>query len=80
MTCPETPQQNGVAERKLAHLTSVCLSWLHAKNLPRELWAAGMQTACYVINRLPPWPGKVSSPFEVLYHRKPNERMEMYGS
>lgn len=37
MTCPDTPQQNGVAERKLAHLTSVCLSWLHDKILPREL-------------------------------------------
>ncbi|KAM3338762.1 hypothetical protein P3S68_030848 [Capsicum galapagoense] len=39
MTCPDTPQQNGVAERKFAYLTSVCLSSLHDKNLPRELWA-----------------------------------------
>ncbi|XP_048228241.1 uncharacterized protein LOC125369515 [Ricinus communis] len=57
MTCPETPQQNGVAERKLAHLTSMCLSWLHAKNLSRELRAAAIQSACHVINRLPSWPG-----------------------
>ncbi|KAA8549858.1 hypothetical protein F0562_001542 [Nyssa sinensis] len=72
MTCPETPQQNGVAERKLAHLTSMCLSWLHAKSLPRELWAAAIQEACHVINRLPPWPGTESSHFEALYHHKPN--------
>ena len=38
LTCPKTLQQNGVAERKLAHLISVCLSWLHARSLPRELW------------------------------------------
>ena len=37
MTCPNTPKQNGVAERKLAHLISTSLSWLHDKNLPREL-------------------------------------------
>lgn len=34
MTCPSTPQQNGVSERKLAHLVSMSLSWLHDKNLP----------------------------------------------
>ncbi|KAL0340336.1 UNVERIFIED_CONTAM: Retrovirus-related Pol polyprotein from transposon TNT 1-94 [Sesamum radiatum] len=62
MTCPNTPQQNGVAERKLAHLTSTSLSWLHDKNLPRELWAEAIQCACYVINRLPPWPGKEKLP------------------
>lgn len=43
MTCPDTPQQNGVAERKLAHLTSVCLCWIHdEQGLPRELWAAAL--------------------------------------
>ncbi|KAF2316694.1 hypothetical protein GH714_042035 [Hevea brasiliensis] len=56
MTCPNTPQQNGVSERKLAHLVSMSLSWLHDKNLPRELWAEAVQCACYVIIRLPPWP------------------------
>jgi len=38
LTCAETPQQNGVAERKIRHLTETCKSWLHAKNLPRALW------------------------------------------
>jgi len=66
MICP------GVAESKLAHLTSMCLSWMHSKNLLGELWVAAIQSACHVINRLPPWPGTESSPFEALYHRKPN--------
>lgn len=72
MTCPNTPQQNGVAERKLAHLTSTSLSWMHDKNLPRELWAETIQCACHVINRRPPWPGKEKAPFEILYNLKPN--------
>ena len=72
MTCPNTPQQKGVSERKIAHLVSVSLSWMHDKNLPRELWAEAVQCACYVINRLPSWPGKEKSPLEFLYDEKPN--------
>lgn len=81
MTCPNTPQQNGVAERKLAHLTSMSLSWLHEKNLPRELWAEAVQCACHVINRLPPWPGKEKAPFEIMYNVKPNVNyFRVFGS
>ena len=81
LTCPGTPQQNGVAKRKLAHLTSVCLSWLHVRSLPRELWASAFQIACHVVNRLPPWPGTESSPFELIYHRKPNvSYFRIFGS
>ncbi|KAJ9554092.1 hypothetical protein OSB04_018137 [Centaurea solstitialis] len=81
LTCPNTPQQNGVAERKLAHLTSVCLSWLHAKNLPKELWAEAMSCACYVVNRLPSWLGKEATPFELAYHEKPDvSDFRVFGS
>ena len=34
LTCPGTPQQNGVAERKNRHLAEICRSMLHAKNVP----------------------------------------------
>ena len=33
-TCANTPQQNGVAERKNRHLAEVGRSMLHAKNVP----------------------------------------------
>ena len=57
------------------------LSWLHAKNLPRELWAATIQSACHVINRLPTWAGSNPSPFEVLYHQKPYvSYLRVFGS
>lgn len=81
MTCPNTPQQNGVSERKLAHLASVSVSWIHDKSLPRELWAEAFQCACHVINRLPPWPGKEKSPFENLYGNKPTVNyFRVFGS
>ncbi|KAH0765122.1 hypothetical protein KY285_000993 [Solanum tuberosum] len=81
MTCPNTPQQNGVAERKLAHLSSASLSWIHDKSLPCELWAEAFQCACHVINSLPPWPGKEKTPFESLYDQKPNvSYFRIFGS
>ncbi|KAE8708930.1 hypothetical protein F3Y22_tig00110332pilonHSYRG00561 [Hibiscus syriacus] len=52
-TCANTPQQNGVAERKNRHLAEICRSMLHAKNVPGRFWAEAMRTATFVINRLP---------------------------
>lgn len=72
MTCPNTSQQNGVAEKKLPHLISMSLLWLHDKALLQELWAEAVRCASYVINHLPPWPCKEKSPFEILYGVKPN--------
>ena len=34
LTCPNTPQQNGVAEHKNRHFAETCRSMLHAKNVP----------------------------------------------
>lgn len=53
LTCPNTPQQNGIAERKNSHLAEICRSMLHAKNVPRRFWAECMRTVAHVINRLP---------------------------
>jgi len=33
LTCPSTPQQNGVAERKNRHLAKICRSMLHSMNV-----------------------------------------------
>ncbi|CAL9014755.1 unnamed protein product [Prunus brigantina] len=52
-TCANTPQQNGVAERKNRHLAEICRSMLHAKNVPGRFWAEAMRTAAHVINKLP---------------------------
>ena len=37
LSCAYTPQQNGVAKRKIRHLVETCKSWLYAKNLPKAL-------------------------------------------
>ena len=70
-TCANTPQQNGVAERKNRHLAEICRSMLHAKNVPGRFWAEAMKTAAFVINRLPQQRLSFSSPFEKLWNIKP---------
>jgi len=71
LTCPNTPQQNGVAERKNRHLAETCRSMLHAKNVPGRFWAECMRTAAYIINRLPQPKLGFKSPHELLWKLKP---------
>jgi transposase InsO family protein len=71
LTCPNTPQQNGVAERKNRHLAETCRSMLHAKNVPGRFWAECMRTAAYIINRLPQPKLGFKSPHEMLWKVKP---------
>nr|CAD1829790.1 unnamed protein product [Ananas comosus var. bracteatus] len=71
LTCPRTPQQNGIAERKNRHLAETCRSMLHAKNVQGRFWAECMRTAAHVINRLlQPKLGFIS-PYQVLWKIKP---------
>ena len=71
LTCPGTPQQNGVAERKNRHLAETCRSMLHAKNVPRRFWVECMKTAVHLINRLPQAKLGNVSPFEKLWNANP---------
>ncbi|KAG7547985.1 Integrase catalytic core [Arabidopsis suecica] len=52
-SCPYTPQQNGVAERKNRHLMEVARSMMFHTSVPRRYWGDAVMTACYLINRTP---------------------------
>ncbi|KAJ0431334.1 putative RNA-directed DNA polymerase [Helianthus annuus] len=72
LTCSNTPQQNGVSERKNRHLGEITRSLIHDKNLPGRFWAEAMHTAGYVINRLPSQSLDYMSPYEKLTGNKPD--------
>ena len=52
LSCPYTPQQNGVAERKHKHIVESGLSMLYQSNLPSSYSCYAFSTAIYLINRL----------------------------
>ena len=79
-SCPYTPQQNGVAERKNRHLMEVARSMMFQANVPKKYWSDAVATACYLINRTPTLILKGQSPFEVLNKHKPSlEHIRIFG-
>src|SRR3954464_1142655 len=52
-TCPDTPAQNGVAERKNRHLLEVTRALMFQMNVSKFLWSEAVTTATYLINSIP---------------------------
>ena len=44
-SCVETPQQNGIAERKNRYLLEVARACMFANNVPKYLWGEAIFTA-----------------------------------
>jgi len=68
-TCPGTPPQNGVAERKNRHLLEVARSLMFQMNVPKYLWSEAVMTATYLINQMPSRILGMKSPVELLLGR-----------
>ncbi|PHT51554.1 RecQ-mediated genome instability protein 1 [Capsicum baccatum] len=52
-SCPYTPQQNGIAERKNRHLLEAARTLLIESHVPLQFWGDAVLTSCYLINRMP---------------------------
>ena len=52
-TVPDTPQQNGVAERMNRTIISRARCMLSNAGMHRRFWAEAASTACYLINQSP---------------------------
>jgi len=55
MSYVETPQQNGVVERKHQHILNItkALSFFFQSNLPKLFWNFTASYAIFLLNRLP---------------------------
>ncbi|PKU75779.1 Retrovirus-related Pol polyprotein from transposon TNT 1-94 [Dendrobium catenatum] len=72
ISCPYTPEQNGVAERKHRHIIKTTRSLLLTASVPYKHWPEAALTATYLINRMPSPNTHNISPFELLYHKAPD--------
>jgi len=71
-SCPSTPQQNGVAERKNRHLLDVVRTLLLESSVPLRFWCEALSTAIHLINRLPSSTLHNVSPFYKLFGYSPS--------
>ncbi|RWR76373.1 putative polyprotein [Cinnamomum micranthum f. kanehirae] len=72
VSCPHTPEQNGVAERKHCHIVEMGLTLLATSHMPLQYWVEAFNTAGFLINRLPTKVLNNKSPWECLFNRSPN--------
>lgn len=69
---PHTPQQNGLTERKIRHITEIDLTLLLHASLHKKFWLDAFTTSVYLINCLPTPTLLHKSPYEILYHTPPH--------
>jgi hypothetical protein len=74
-SCVDTPQQNGLAERKNKQLLEVARALLFTNQVPKYLWGEAVLTATYLINRMPNKVLSFETPFDVFHKFYPTNRL-----
>ena len=79
-TCPYTPQQNGVVERKHAHIIETIITLLQQSLIPVKFWLEAMNTSMFLINRLPHSSINFDTLYEKLYKYRFNyNQLKVFG-
>ncbi|KAK4373109.1 hypothetical protein RND71_008493 [Anisodus tanguticus] len=80
-SCTDTPQQNGVAERKHRHIVETARSMLLSASVPSEFWGEAVLTSVYLINRIPTSHNSGISPYARLFGHTPlYSHLRVFGS
>jgi IS30 family transposase len=74
-SCVNTPQQNGVTERKNRHLLEVARSLMLSTHMPKKFWGEAVLTATYLINRMSSKVLNFRTPSQVLPQAFPHTKL-----
>jgi Reverse transcriptase (RNA-dependent DNA polymerase)/gag-polypeptide of LTR copia-type len=69
-SCPYTPQQNGVSERKHRHIVELAIASMTHASIPSTYWDDIFSSIVFTINRLPSHNATV--PYTSLFHASPD--------
>ena len=70
-SCVATPEQNGMAERRIGYITSTARTLLENYEVPWTYWGEAILTSTHLINRLPSQPLGFTSPLDRLNETHP---------
>ena len=72
LTCPNTSQQNGRAERKFRHILDTVRALLLSTKVPALFWGEAALNAVHTINRIPSTVIHNQTPYEHLFGSPPD--------
>ncbi|KAM1466210.1 hypothetical protein ACFX2I_031434 [Malus domestica] len=81
ISCPYTPQQNGIAERRHRHVVETAITLMTEANLPQIFWYHACSHAVFLINRMPSQTLEFKSPYQLLFGKTPEiHNFKVFGT
>ncbi|GJW72633.1 retrovirus-related pol polyprotein from transposon TNT 1-94 [Tanacetum coccineum] len=81
MSTAQTPEQNGIVERRNRTLVEAARTMLSAAKVPLFFWAEAIATTCFTQNRSLVIPRHEKTPYHIINARKPSVKFfHIFGS
>lgn len=72
ISCPHTPQQNGLVERQHRYIVELALASMFHAQLPQVYWPDIFESIVFIINRLPHSAVNFQISYTLLFHKDPD--------
>jgi hypothetical protein len=72
ISCPYTPQQNELVERRHKYITELSLATMIHAGIQIQYWTDIFESVTFIINRIPSSPLIFVTPFHVLFNKVPD--------